>query len=90
MQLSKQGFAYVLDRATGEPVWPIENGTWHGRTSRGSDVSHTALSHQAPAFERQGVSEDDLIDFTPELRAEALQVVENFRLGPLYTPPSLG
>ena len=90
VQLSKQGFAYVLNRETGEPVWPIEE-----RPVPGSDVpgEWTAPTQpfptKPPAFERQGVLEDDLIDFTPELRAEALQIAEDFRLGPLYTPPSL-
>ena len=90
VQLSKQGFAYVLNRATGEPVWPIEE-----RAVPPSDVPGEWTSPpqpfptKPPAFERQGVSEDDLIDFTPELRAEALRVVEEYRLGPLYTPPSL-
>ena len=90
VQLSKQGFAYVLDRATGEPVWPIEERDVARSDVPGEWTSPTQpFPTRPPAFERQGVSEDDLIDFTPELRAEALQVVENFRLGPLYTPPSL-
>ncbi|MBM41269.1 MAG: hypothetical protein CL483_05010 [Acidobacteria bacterium] len=90
VQLSKQGFAYVLNRETGEPVWPIDE-----RPVPESDVpgEWTAPTQpfptKPPAFDRQGVLEDDLIDFTPELRAEALQITEDFRLGPLYTPPSL-
>ena len=90
VQLSKQGFAYVLDRTTGEPVWPIEERAVPPSDVPGEWTSPTQpFPTKPPAFERQGVSEDDLIDFTPELRAEALRVVENFRLGPLYTPPSL-
>ena len=60
-----------------------------------SDVpgERTALTQpfptKPPAFDRQGFSEDDLIDFTPELRAEALAGIEQFRMGPIYTPPSL-
>jgi quinoprotein glucose dehydrogenase len=90
VQLSKQGFAYVLNRETGEPVWPIEE-----RPVPPSDVPWEWTSPtqpfptKPPAFERQGVSENDLIDFTPELRAEALQIVENYTLGPIYTPPTL-
>ena len=90
VQLSKQGFAYVLDRATGEPIWPIEE-----REVQRSDVpgEWTSLTQpfptRPPPFERQGIREDDLIDFTPELRAAALRAVQNHRLGPLYTPPSL-
>ena len=90
VQLSKQGFAYVLDRATGEPVWPIEERPVQESDVPGEWTSPTQpFPTKPPPFERQGVLEDDLIDFTPELRAEALRVVENFRLGPLYTPPSL-
>ena len=90
VQLSKQGFAYVLDRATGEPVWPIEEREVPESDVPGEWTSPTQpFPTKPPAFERQGISEDDLIDFTPELRAEALRVVENYRLGPLYTPPSL-
>ena len=90
VQLSKQGFAYVLDRATGEPVWPIEERAVPESDVPGEWTSPTQpFPTKPPAFERQGVTEDDLIDFTPELRAEALRIVENYRLGPLYTPPSL-
>ena len=90
VQLSKQGFAYVLNRATGEPVWPIEERAVPRSDVPGEWTSPTQpFPTKPPAFERQGVLEDDLIDFTPELRAEALRVVEAYRIGPLYTPPSL-
>ena len=90
VQLSKQGFAYVLNRETGEPVWPIEERPVPQSDVPGEWTSPTQpFPTKPPAFERQGVTEDDLIDFTPELRAEALRVVEEYRLGPLYTPPSL-
>ena len=90
VQLSKQGFAYVLDRATGEPVWPIEEREVPQSDVQGEWTSPTQpFPTKPPAYERQGISEDDLIDFTPELRAEALRVVEAYRIGPLYTPPSL-
>ncbi len=90
VQLSKQGFAYVLDRVTGEPVWPIEEREVPQSDVPGEWTSPTQpFPTKPPAYERQGIREDDLIDFTPELRAEALRVVENYRLGPLYTPPSL-
>ena len=87
-QPSKQGWLYVLDRVTGEPIWPIEE-----RTVEPSDVPGELLALTQPfptkplAYDRQGVSVDDLIDFTPELRAEALELVSNFRLGPIFTPP---
>ncbi len=89
-QDSKQGFTYVFDRATGRPVWPIEE-----RAVPGSDVPGEVLSPtqpfptRPPAFDRQGVSEDDLIDFTPELRAQARDILEHYKHGPLFTPLSL-
>ena len=87
-QPSKQAWLYVLNRETGEPVWPIEErpvpkgdvpGEWYAPTQ--------PYPTKPPAYERQGVSIDDLIDFTPELRAEALKVVERYKIGPLFTPP---
>jgi quinoprotein glucose dehydrogenase len=88
--LSKQGFAYVLNRETGAPVWPIEERPVPTSDVPGEWTSPTQpFPSKPPAFERQGVLEEDLIDFTPELRAEALQIAENYRLGPLYTPPSI-
>jgi len=90
VQLSKQGFAYVLNRETGEPVWPIEERDVPQSDIPGERSSPTQpFPTKPPAFERQGIGEDDLINFTPALRTEALQIVENYRLGPLYTPPSL-
>ena len=90
VQLTKQGFAYVLDRATGEPVWPIEERDVPQSDVPGERTSPTQpFPTKPPAYDRQGIGEDDLIDFTPELRAEALRVMESYRLGPLYTPPSL-
>ena len=88
MQPSKTAFLYVFDRATGKPVWPIEE-----RAVPQSMVPREATSKtqpfptRPPAFDRQGFSEDDLIDFTPELRARAKEKVKDFVLGPLFTPP---
>ena len=87
-QPSKQSWLYVLDRETGEPIWPIEE-----RPMPPSDVPGELLAltqpfpTKPPAYDRQGVSEDDLIDFTPELRAEALDRASNFLMGPIFTPP---
>lgn len=87
-QPTKQGWLYVFDRATGQPVWPIEErpvakgdvpGEWYSPTQ--------PFVTKPPAFDRQGVSVDDLIDFTPELRAEAIELVKRYQLGPLFTPP---
>ncbi len=88
--VTKQGFTFVFDRRTGEPLWPIEE-----RPVLPTDVpgEKTALTQPFPSkpapFERQGVSEDDLIDFTPELKKEALEIASTYRLGPLFNPPSL-
>ena len=87
-QVSKQGFTYVLDRVTGEPVWPIEDRQVPASTVPGERLSVTQpFPTKPPPFERQGITTDDLIDFTPELRAEALTIVEDFVIGPLFTPP---
>ena len=88
VQTTKQGWAYTFDRVTGEPVWPIEE-----RPAPPSEVPGERLSPTQPmptrpaAFEMQGLTEDDLIDFTPELRAEALEIVRNYRIGPIFNPP---
>ncbi len=90
-QVSKQAFTYVFDRATGEPVWPIEErpvpqgnvpGEWYSPTQ--------PFPTKPPPFDRQGFSIDDVIDFTPELRAEALELIDDrARFGPLFSPPVL-
>ena len=90
-QVSKQGFVYVFDRVTGEPVWPI--GELPVATD--TDLDGELLSPTQPfptkpaAFEYQGTSIDDLVDFTPEIRQMAVEAVDGFRLGPLYTPQML-
>ena len=90
-QVSKQGFTYVFDRATGEPVWPIEERAVETDTDLEGDVLSPTqpFPTRPPPFEYQGMSIDDLVDFTPEIRALAVEAVENFRLGPLFTPPML-
>ena len=87
-QPTKQGWVYVLDRVTGEPVWPIEERPVEASTVPGEKASPTQpFVTKPPAFDRQGVSIDDLIDFTPELRAEAVELVSRYKIGPLFTPP---
>ncbi|MBI4544210.1 MAG: PQQ-binding-like beta-propeller repeat protein, partial [Gemmatimonadetes bacterium] len=89
VQTTKQGFAYVLDRLTGKPVWPIVERPVPRSDTPGEWTSPTQPFPSRPrAFERQGATVDELIDFTPELRAQALELVKEFRLGPLYTPVS--
>jgi quinoprotein glucose dehydrogenase len=90
VQLTKQAFAYVFDRVTGEPVWPLEERPVPQTDVPGEWTSPTQpFPTKPPPFDRQGVTRDDLIDFTPELNQMALQLAEKYRLGPLYTPPSL-
>ena len=87
-QPTKQNWLYVFDRLTGKPVWPIEErpvekgdvpGEWYSPTQ--------PFVTKPPAYERQGVTIDDLIDFTPELRAEAVKLVSLYKMGPIFTPP---
>jgi quinoprotein glucose dehydrogenase len=89
-QPTKQAFLFVLNRETGEPIWPIEERAVPQSTVPNERTSPTQPFPTKPLpFDRQGVSVDDLIDFTPALRAEALEVIKKYRIGPLYTPPSL-
>ncbi|MCZ6507428.1 MAG: pyrroloquinoline quinone-dependent dehydrogenase, partial [Acidobacteria bacterium] len=89
-QITKQAWVYVFDRETGEPVWPIEELPVPQSDVPGEKTSPTQPHPTKPApFDRQGFSEDDLIDFTPELRAQALELVQNYRMGPIFTPPSV-
>jgi quinoprotein glucose dehydrogenase len=87
-QPTKQGVLYVFDRVSGQPIWPIEErpvpqgdvpGEWYSPTQ--------PFPTRPPPYERTGVSTDDLIDFTPELRAEALDLVKKYKMGPMFTPP---
>jgi quinoprotein glucose dehydrogenase len=85
---SKQGFLYSFDRQTGEPLWPIVERPVEKGTVPGEWYSPTQpFPTKPPPFELQGVQEKDLIDFTPELLAEAKKVAAKIRLGPLFTPP---
>lgn len=88
-QVSKSGFCFVFDRATGKPVWPIEERPVAQSRVPGERTSPTQPFPTKPApFERQGAVEDNLIDFTPELRKEALEILNKYEHGPLFTPPS--
>ena len=89
-QVTKQGWAYVFDRATGVPVWPIPELPVPEGMIPGERTSPTQpFPTKPPAFALQGLMEDDLIDFTPELRAEALDIIDNYVYGPIFTPASL-
>jgi len=87
-QPTKQAYLYVFDRITGQPIWPIEEkpvekgdvpGEWYAPTQ--------PFPTKPPPYERTGVSQDDLIDFTPELHAEAVKLASQYKLGPMFTPP---
>lgn len=88
-QVTKQAWVYVFDRVNGEPVWPMEERPVPASDVPGERAAPTQRYVTRPApYDRQGVEEHDLIDFTPELRAEALELVKSYRLGPIFTPPS--
>lgn len=88
-QITKSGFTFVFDRVTGKPVWPIEERKVPQSTIAGERSSPTQPHPTIPApFELQGATEDNLIDFTPELRAEAKKILDQYEHGPLFTPPS--
>jgi quinoprotein glucose dehydrogenase len=87
---TKQSMLYVFDRVTGEPVWPIEErpvpkgdvpGEWYSPTQ--------PFPTKPAAYDRNGISEDDLIDFTPKLRADALDLIKSYAVGPVFSPPVL-
>jgi quinoprotein glucose dehydrogenase len=85
---TKQGYLYVFDRETGKPVWPMPEtkvprgdvpGEWYAPTQ--------PIPSKPAAYARTGVTADELIDFTPALHSQALELVKNYKLGPIYTPP---
>ncbi len=87
-QATKQAFLYAFNRETGEPIWPIEERPVLRSEVPGEQLSATQPFPTKPApYDLQGFTLDDLIDFTPELRAEALEIVAEYRLGPLFNPP---
>lgn len=89
-QITKQSWVYVLDRVTGKPVWPIVERPVPASTVPGEKASPTQpIPTKPPAFDRQGITENDLIDFTPQLKAEALEIFKKYRTGPVFTPPSV-
>lgn len=89
-QVSKQAFVYVLDRVTGKPVWPIEEQSVPGSDVPGERTAATQPFPTRPApFDRQGLDDDDLIDFTPELKAQAKALVSQYRNDGFFTPPSV-
>jgi len=90
VQLTKMGFAFVFDRISGKPVWPIEERPVPASDVPGEQAWPTQpFPTRPPPFEDQGVRLEDAFDLTPGLKAEAQAALKKYRLGPLYTPPSL-
>jgi quinoprotein glucose dehydrogenase len=88
-QATKQAFLYVFDRVTGEPVWPIEEREVAASTVPGERASKTQPFPTKPApFDLQGVRDEDLIDLTPEIHQEAIELAAKYDRGPLFTPPT--
>jgi len=86
-QVTKQGYCFVFDRRTGRPVWPIEERPVPQSTIGSEHSAKTQpVPTKPPAFERQGVTDDDLIDFTPELKVEARAILAEYDHGPVFTP----
>ncbi|MCM3881523.1 MAG: PQQ-binding-like beta-propeller repeat protein [Vicinamibacterales bacterium] len=89
-QPTKWSYLFVYDRTNGKPVWPIEERSAAPGDTPGEWYSPTQPHPTKPLpYDRQGAQEQDLIDFTPELRAEALALTKDYRMGPLFTPPSV-
>ena len=87
-QPTKSAFLFVLNRETGEPIWPIVERRVPQSNVPKEKSSPTQPFPTRPApFDRQGITEDDLIDLTPALKAEALEVVKRYKMGPIFTPP---
>lgn len=86
---TKQGFLFVFDRVTGTPLWPIEERAVPGSDVPGEEAWPTQPYPTKPApFTQQGFTTADVIDFTPALKAAALEELAKYKFGPLYTPPS--
>lgn len=87
-QATKQGLVYTFNRETGEPIWPIEELPVPASIVPGEKLSETQPFPTKPApFDMQGLSEDTLVDFTPEIRAQALAAVADYQMGPVFNPP---
>ena len=89
-QPTKQGYVYVLDRTNGKPLWPIPEkkvakgdvpGEWYSPTQ--------PIPSAPPPFAKQGVTEADLVDWTPQIKARALEIAKHYKLAALYDPPPL-
>lgn len=87
---TKQGFLYVFDRVTGKPVWPIEEKPVEQGDAPGEWYSPTQPFPTKPAqYSRNGVTLDDILDFTPALKEAGVAIASRFKLGPIFTPPAV-
>ena len=87
-QPTKQAFLFVFNRETGEPIWPIEERPVPQSSVPKERTSPTQPFPTKPApFDLQGITEDDLLDLTPALKAEAIEVARRYKMGPMFTPP---
>lgn len=87
-QPTKQAFLYMFDRVTGQPIFPIEEKPVEQSTVPFEKTSPTQpFPSKPPAYDRQGFSLDDLVDFTPQLKAQAREIVSHYKIGPIFTPP---
>ena len=90
VQTVKQGYTFVFDRATGEPLFEIEEVPVPPSDIPGERLSPTQpIPVKPPPFARQGLSDDELIDFTPQLKTKAREILSQYRYGEIYMPPSL-
>ena len=88
VQVTKQAFAYTFNRETGEPIWPIEERPVLASKIPGEKLSETQPFPTKPApYDQQGMTYDDLMDFTPELRQRTIDIVDDYEIGPLFQPP---
>jgi len=87
-QPTKQAFLYVFNRQTGQPIWPFEERPVEKGNVPGEWYSPTQpFPTKPPAYDLHGFTVGDIIDFTPELRAEGLKIASRYQLGPIFTPP---
>ena len=90
MQANKAAFLYVLDRTNGRPVWPIEERPVPQSTVPGEHSSPTQpFPTKPPPFDLQGISDNDLIDYTPALKQRARTIANQYVMGPVFSPPSV-
>jgi quinoprotein glucose dehydrogenase len=88
---TKTGFLFVFDRTNGKPIWPIQERSVPASDVPGEQAAQSQPVPSLPApFAKQGFGFNDLIDFTPEIKARALETIKDYRVGPLFTPPSVG